>query len=330
MLKSNLFKGSPGLTACEVHDSAHLTTGKKGDDVGRVQMALLVLDSAEIDRSELLAKTYGKSTANAVLAFKSKRRIINHSYQSTPDDIVGKMTIAALDREMCSWEASHRAPGDCNAGVRRSSPTPSFALASAIRGPGTQPSQIKKHVLRVYLSITKKAAVENGYPISRTVEVVKDCLSNFGMFLSLEFSLGVSFADRIDFDDDLLVLEDQVPLLRRASEILRPGFPSILRVIVCRMGINNHFGETYRHQSIGGINFSPFCLLNSQNVSLDNETMIHEMIHAALPDARRFEHDSNDNASVFFDTGRDKLGEVSRSHLNPQRAVDLSNGFFAI
>jgi hypothetical protein len=303
---------------------------KKGDDVGRVQIALLVIDSVEIDRSELLSKTYGKSTADAVLAFKTKRKIINHSYQSKADNIVGKMTIAALDREMCLWEASHPALGDCNVGVRRASPISSFPLAAAVRGPGTQPGQIKKHVLRIYLSITKKAAIENGYPLSRTVEVAKDCLSNFGMFLSLEFSNGISFADRIDFDDDLIVLEGQVALLRKASEILRPGFPLILRVIVCRMGANNHFGETYRQQAIGGTTFPPFCLLNSQNVTLDNETLIHEMIHASLPDGRRFEHDSDDDASVFFDTGRDKIGDVARSHLTLKRAADLSNGFFAI
>jgi hypothetical protein len=35
-----------------------------------------------------------------VLAFKRRRKIINFSYQTQEDNIVGKMTIAALDREM--------------------------------------------------------------------------------------------------------------------------------------------------------------------------------------------------------------------------------------
>jgi hypothetical protein len=38
--------------------------------------------------------------AAAVLAYKKKRNIINWSYQQQADNIVGKMTIAALDAEM--------------------------------------------------------------------------------------------------------------------------------------------------------------------------------------------------------------------------------------
>jgi hypothetical protein len=34
------------------------------------------------------------------LAFKTKRQIINYRYERQVDDIVGKMTIAALDKEM--------------------------------------------------------------------------------------------------------------------------------------------------------------------------------------------------------------------------------------
>lgn len=35
-----------------------------------------------------------------MLAFKTKRQIINYRYQNKPDNIVGKMTIAALDQEL--------------------------------------------------------------------------------------------------------------------------------------------------------------------------------------------------------------------------------------
>jgi len=35
-----------------------------------------------------------------VLAFKKKKEIINRSYQAAEDDIVGNMTIAALDRAL--------------------------------------------------------------------------------------------------------------------------------------------------------------------------------------------------------------------------------------
>jgi len=47
---------------------------------------------------------YDPSTANAVLLYKKERNIINRSYQTQADNIVGKMTIAALDREMLAKE----------------------------------------------------------------------------------------------------------------------------------------------------------------------------------------------------------------------------------
>jgi hypothetical protein len=38
---------------------------------------------------------YGKQTADAVLAYKKKRGIINRGYQASADNIVGKMTMAS-------------------------------------------------------------------------------------------------------------------------------------------------------------------------------------------------------------------------------------------
>jgi peptidoglycan hydrolase-like protein with peptidoglycan-binding domain len=61
------------------------------------------------------AQIYGPSTAAAVLAFKRKRKIINTGYQTSEDDIVGKMTITALDNELAAFEAraSLRSTGRC-------------------------------------------------------------------------------------------------------------------------------------------------------------------------------------------------------------------------
>src|SRR5262249_43606378 len=58
------------------------------------------IDGLKIDPGELTARRYGPSTAAGVLAYKKKRKIVNRSYQSTEDDVVGKMTIASLDKEM--------------------------------------------------------------------------------------------------------------------------------------------------------------------------------------------------------------------------------------
>jgi len=104
-LVSKAFQGDSRLEACLIQDSAHITPGTVGEHVSKVQTALILVDSLLIDARETAAKRYGPSTAAAVLAFKRKRNIVNYSYQTQADDIVGKMTIGALDREMLVKES---------------------------------------------------------------------------------------------------------------------------------------------------------------------------------------------------------------------------------
>jgi hypothetical protein len=99
-LVSHLFRGSPRLQECLIKDSAHVTTGSRGLHVALIQYAVLRLESGEIDGREIQAMIYGRTTAAAVLAYKTRRRIINTTYQRSADNIVGRLTIAALDREM--------------------------------------------------------------------------------------------------------------------------------------------------------------------------------------------------------------------------------------
>jgi hypothetical protein len=103
-LEADLFKDDPKLQACLTEDAAHVTQGTVGDHVSKIQTALVLLDNLRIDAGEIAAKRYGPSTAAAVLKFKEKRAIINRAYQTRADNIVGKMTIAALDREMLQRE----------------------------------------------------------------------------------------------------------------------------------------------------------------------------------------------------------------------------------
>ena len=104
-LQSSLFKGDPVFEACLTRDSAHITPGARGIHVAKIQYALMVLDRYLPAKSELDTGTYGRSTAEGVLAFKQRRNIINYSYQRTADNIVGKMTIAALDAEIFRLES---------------------------------------------------------------------------------------------------------------------------------------------------------------------------------------------------------------------------------
>ncbi len=103
-LISKLFRNDPKLEACLIQDSSHIVQGAVGDHVSKIQTALFIVDDSSVATSELSAKSYGPSTAAAVLAFKQKRNIINRSYQTQADNIVGKMTIAALDKEMLQKE----------------------------------------------------------------------------------------------------------------------------------------------------------------------------------------------------------------------------------
>lgn len=100
VLKSRIFKGDPIFEACLVRDSAHITPGARGDHVSKIQGVIMFLDDTMISKDELKSKYYGPSTATAVRNYKSKRNIINRSYQTKADDIVGKMTIQSLDDEI--------------------------------------------------------------------------------------------------------------------------------------------------------------------------------------------------------------------------------------
>ncbi len=103
-LQSKLFAGDPKLEAAAVSDPAHITQGARGEHVRKIQVALARLDGAAIAGDGV----YGPATAAAVLAYKRKRDIVNRSYQSQADDIVGKMTMAALDKEMVQFEREVR------------------------------------------------------------------------------------------------------------------------------------------------------------------------------------------------------------------------------
>jgi peptidoglycan hydrolase-like protein with peptidoglycan-binding domain len=122
-LISKLFREDQKLSACLVHDSAHILLGSQGEHVAKLQTAVSRLDGYTIAFSEIRDKYYGETTAKAVLAYKRKRKIVNFAYQSQADNIVGKMTIASLDKEFAALEVGETliGPGQNfrNASVRR-------------------------------------------------------------------------------------------------------------------------------------------------------------------------------------------------------------------
>lgn len=105
MLQSKLFHGDERLERCAVTHAAHVTEGTSGPFVSKIQEALVILDNAIFLGNEISTRTYGSSTADNVLAYKTARNIINTSYQTDPDNIVGIMTIDRMDKEMKAIEA---------------------------------------------------------------------------------------------------------------------------------------------------------------------------------------------------------------------------------
>jgi peptidoglycan hydrolase-like protein with peptidoglycan-binding domain len=103
-LQAFIFKGDRALEAAAASHPAHILQGHTGDHVGKIQEALIMLDGAVISDAERLTKSYGPSTAKAVLNYKSKRKIINKSYQSAPDAVVGIMTMKSLDDELLRFQ----------------------------------------------------------------------------------------------------------------------------------------------------------------------------------------------------------------------------------
>lgn len=107
-LSSKLFAGDPRLEAAANVDSAHIAAGARGVHIEKIQTALNILDNAGLT----VDGVYGPATAKAVLNYKTKRKIINPSYQASADDIVGKMTVMTLDEEMRAYEAKPKPAPD--------------------------------------------------------------------------------------------------------------------------------------------------------------------------------------------------------------------------
>lgn len=105
-LKSELFKDNHRLQDCLIKDSAHIMLGAQGEHVGKIQQALIIMDKSLNIDDEFKQQYYGHKTAQAVQNYKENHNppIINRSYQSQADNIVGKMTIQALDDDLLKLE----------------------------------------------------------------------------------------------------------------------------------------------------------------------------------------------------------------------------------
>lgn len=345
-LTSVLFKRNTQLQACAAEHPAHVTIGAVGEHVAKLQFALFAIDGLKIDRTELVAQRYGKSTAAAVLAYKTKRAIINRSYQKVADSIVGKMTIASLDKEMLVRERVPRSGSDCRpgggSGAAPAVGTLSFAIGdAAVRGQlgvsPTAPKPVANKQLggaaRIVV-LTASNTLMDAFPVEREIGRARDTLAEHGIQLAVERNLGR--ANVFNFNERVLINEfaagDNVNELRKRAEDLFPAQPGILRIIICRL-VASHFGDTVRDRRVGGQAFPPFALLNTELVDLSSATLIHEMIHCSKPGV--VSHDPEKN-SVFFEFGSQKPDPnpdnktSDRTALRAEHAATIASSFFSV
>ncbi len=313
-LVSQLFRGDIALEACLVKDSAHLLEGTRGPHVKKIQKALALLDGALIDGSDAAGGLYGRSTADAVLAYKRARGIINRSYQNTADNIVGKMTIASLDGEMSRTE--NRPP-------LRGCPTdfggsgPSFDItASRLAIGDTRPLEFPPGRLNVTFQF---ALFENeniggsDIRIPLMVSRASQLLAPFGLQVSTRFLKSFPYSLTIGEKDEI-----DVKGIRKAAANADPGTLGALRVIVCHLR-NTTSTATSQGERTGVPGFKNFVLLNKDRTHPDNGTLLHEMIHCSDDQLMNDFHDSDRN-SIF------SRGE-NRTALRDEHAVFLNKSF---
>jgi hypothetical protein len=104
-LISTHFKGNDRLQRCSADNSAHIvlkSPPERGPHVSLIQEALFqLMDNVNLG-DELATSSYGPKTAAAVLRYKQNHKppIVNRSYQTSADNVVGVMTITCLDEDM--------------------------------------------------------------------------------------------------------------------------------------------------------------------------------------------------------------------------------------
>jgi hypothetical protein len=296
-----------------------------GDHVGKIQSALVILDQAQINRAEWSAKRYGPSTAAAVLVYKKKRRIINLSYQTQADDIVGKMTIAALDKEMVAFENRSQGAPKCGDPVRQGG----GGIKAAFTASGNVPTSLAtaprfSAKLRIIWQPTaaavKEAQNRHLVMVPKANEILRP--------------LGVEIVSPVPIPDTTVPNNNIVDLRSFGADILnvrqdadkqRSGFPDALRVIPCPFVPTDPpiFGLTDGGTAASFPElraFRDFILINVRETRPDQLTLLHEMIHAATGLTEK-DHDS-DPTSVFSKSDH-------RSVLRDAHAEGLSKSFFA-
>jgi hypothetical protein len=339
-LVSAMLRDNARLQSCLVNDSDHVTPGSSGRHVTLIHKCLLFLERAKLAQTDLSGALYGPSTAAAVLAYKQKRDIINRAYQTSADNIVGKMTIARLDQEIARAE---RAPdrGVCcfehGGGPLRSEFLPvrfalatptaarsAFAPVGAPRKPAPAPPPAPVKLNKQLDVIVQRTSTATGVDavIGEFIDKAKDLLKPHGM----SFVPGVALVPApVPYVDN--PFKPQFPVeraaLRNAAVNAHLPNSSALRIIFAPFDpiFTNHGITDGGTSSDDTVLVPKYCLINSNSRNPDRATMLHEMIHAAYP-GKSPDHDLDIPTSVFNVT-------ETRTQVPNNHAARLASSFFA-
>lgn len=320
-LQSRFFRGDPALEACLVNDRAHVVEGARGPHVPKIQRALGVLDGALIDVAEAAGKLYGGTTAKAVLDYKRARKIINFSYQAQADNIVGKMTIASLDREMAVNENRPPLRGCLNE-RKTSGIAPAGPDARTRFGVGDSPTA-SRVLLRVQfqLALTIRFGINQGFSLLSLIARANLLLRPHGMKLDPRPSLN---AFPYPFPVTPIVRSDAEGL-RKAANKADAGSPEVLRVIFMEFDSSENKTTTaYSAGAATGANgFPNFVIVNPEIVHPDRGTLLHEMIHTSNDKFMNNLHDTD--KTHVLSTG-DNRTVLTQEHVESLRKAFFSTG----
>jgi hypothetical protein len=327
-LQSELFRDDAALEACLVRDSAHVTPGSRGQHVGKIQAALSILEGALMDPRELESNMYGPSTADAVLAYKRKRDIVNRTYQQRADNIVGKMTIASLDREMAQGE-KRRSPRSCK---EPASGPASRSVKRAIREDIVGDEKVEQFpaILSVLFQLVRvrgQLGPKSFDIVGQTLRRANELVQPIGMRVANINGFSVDIATPVRFDKPV-----RIEGLRRAAEKEMPGFKKALRVLICPFEDpgggggpdldTNAISTTAEDENKQP--FDRFIVINSHLLRADHGTLLHEMIHCSRESlmGEIGVHDPDGSGGIFsWDSNRTKLFR--------NRAIALRDAFFS-
>ncbi len=315
-LVSLLFRDDPRLQKCLVSDAAHVVPGAAGRHVGLIHKVLLILGKAPISAHELRSALYGPTTAAAMLAYKRKRNIVNRAYQASADNIVGKMTIARMDKELVLIDTRSATRRVVCTGGGVAQPTRSAIVgagqAGAVGGSlgvtaSLKPKKQRPARLRIIVQKTSRvkefgnaeALLAALYPRAR------ELLAPHGM----DFTTGAavpSFGPEV-IDAEKVIAGSAASCGSVMASALRvlADRPDTLRIIFCPFSdVGDAFGVT-DGGPISELKLPRFCLINVRKQRGDLGTLLHEIVHAArdqmvLPDVditSVFSHADNRNAT---------------------------------